>query len=206
MSIHTETGDQAMTHRAAQITRETDRARSGLFGAGAGSACAWPCTAQPTVRSQTPGSNWPRWPWSLSPASTFRVSALEWGILELTIFVILALEGVNTAVEGHRRPGLSPPTIPWPAWPKMRQPARCLWRAGQPACRNPRGDLRAALWHYLRMAQARTRAKPIQQVSASRSASPASQAALPRICVSRHFPLCPAPSPRYNRAGSTRQA
>ncbi len=29
----------------------------------------------------------------------FRVSALEWGILGLTIFVILALEGVNTAVE-----------------------------------------------------------------------------------------------------------
>jgi len=29
----------------------------------------------------------------------FRVSALEWGMLGLTIFVILALEGVNTAVE-----------------------------------------------------------------------------------------------------------
>ncbi|HHY57401.1 MAG TPA: diacylglycerol kinase family protein [Chloroflexi bacterium] len=29
----------------------------------------------------------------------FRVSALEWGVLGLTIFVVLALECVNTAVE-----------------------------------------------------------------------------------------------------------
>lgn len=100
MSIHTETGNQAMTHRSSPDHRKLTGRDRGFWGGRWFSLRMALHGAAHTLRTQ-PNA------WIELAALAvvflagiyFRVSALEWGILGLTIFVILALEGVNTAVE-----------------------------------------------------------------------------------------------------------